>query len=402
MHRFTALAFAAITATAVAASSPFTEKYAKSRDSRKAKMTSNLLQHARPTENSQLHRGLDEEYDDGNANGNIDLTKYVFKFAKCQFVKAYDDELAETEGAATVLNVKRYVVFRLCPLGTCNSCNQGYGEYVIDMDTYLTYTIPYYYDARENSCDMCEALCEANDDVTRNAASKYVDCNTCEEYCEFVENMDQEEYVESAEYAQCVQVYEDDYDGAVYAGAMCANDGATLKIAAFSDDACSQHKKNVDVQNYLEGVTLNRDILGQASDPSSCTSCITPTYGADDDSAGGTNELCSYLYDGAAKCESQYGMDNYWKNYAYFSNQYVQEDLVCDFIDSLGSGTYDQYGEIVLSGTSVDSKVATGGQQFCMVLFVLGTIGIGVYATQLKAQLKSPKTDLSSQGGALA
>jgi len=400
MNLFTTLAFAAFTATAVTAS-PFTGTQPKSNDSKKQKAMSNLMQQARPTENSQISRGLDEA-------ANIDFSKYVLKFDKCQFVKAYDDELAEVEDAATVLNVKRYIVFRLCLAGTCNSCNSKYGEYIIDMASYLTYATEYFYADRESSCEFCEQYCAANDNddaTTKSAASSLgVNCETCEEYCEFVENMDEEGYVESAEYAGCVQVYQDDYGAVVYAGAMCSDSGSSIKIAAFSDADCSQHKTNVDISSYMEdGASLNGDILKRVSDSDTCVSCIAKVYAInDDDAAAGENELCSYLYTGAAKCESQYGFDNYWKDYESFSNQYVQEDLVCDFIDSISSGTYDQYGEIIIAGSSARGNSATGGQIFSMLTFVVGTVGVGLYAVTLRTQLKNPKTDLSSQGGAMA
>merc|ERR1712151_691848 len=67
---------------------------------------SRLMQGAHPTNGSQL-RQLDQ-------NGNeVDISSYSLKFQRCQFDKAYDDELAENEDAETVLATKHFVVFRL-------------------------------------------------------------------------------------------------------------------------------------------------------------------------------------------------------------------------------------------------------------------------------------------------
>merc|ERR1719232_2204065 len=57
-----------------------------------------LLSKAHPTQRSQLKRRLDEEEEEEQ----IDLSGYLIKFVKCQFVKSYNDELAEDEDAETV------------------------------------------------------------------------------------------------------------------------------------------------------------------------------------------------------------------------------------------------------------------------------------------------------------
>merc|ERR1712187_956050 len=112
-----------------------------------------LMQGAYPTKNSQLRR-LDQ-------NGNqVDISSYSLKFQKCQFVKAYDDERAENEDAETVLATKHFVVFRLCPSNSCDSCNYGYGEYLIDMEEYLEATIEYAKNKQEEKCDECEEECD--------------------------------------------------------------------------------------------------------------------------------------------------------------------------------------------------------------------------------------------------
>merc|ERR1712008_275183 len=123
------------------------------------------------------------------------------------------------------------------------------------------------------------------------------------------------------------------------------------------------------------------DILEKIVNVTSCVSCTAKDYeipDGDDQQQNDeaeeveVNEMCGTVYEAAAKCESKYGFDNYWKDYEDYVNQYVQEDLVCDFISSLGNGNYDEYGEIVLSG-SVSGGVmgdATGGQKFALTVFI--------------------------------
>jgi len=365
------------------------------------------MEGARPTENSQLSRGLEQV--------EIDLSGYEIKFEKCQFVKTYDNELAENEESTSVLATKRFVVFRLCPSGSCESCAYNFGEYVIDLESYLEAATQYFVQDRENMCGQCNEICEADDDATK--ALGLVDCDECYNYCASIENMEDNGYIESYEFTECMQVYQsDDGESQVFAGAMCSNNGKSIKIGAFSDEECT-YSKSADVENYLEnGLKFNDEILEKVVEEESCVSCVMTDYevpdaNADDAAANEEeeaevemNEMCQNLYEMSAKCESKYGFDNYWKDYEEYENQYVQEDVVCDFISSLNSGSYDQYGEISLSGSSGGGYgSATGAQKFFLTVFILGTIGVGVYAASLHAQLMGGgKADLSAQGGAMA
>jgi hypothetical protein len=148
-----------------------------------------------------------------------------------------------------------------------------------------------------------------------------------------------------------------------------------------------------------------------------CISCMQEQEQDDngdnnnDDQQAETTEMCQTLYEMAAKCEDTHGFvatynnDNNEADEDMY-NQEAQEELVCDYISSLKSGTYDETGEIVVSGgTSVVGGGAktTGGQKFALTFFILGTVGLAVYAAMLHSKLtKGGKADLSNQGGAMA
>merc|ERR1712183_652257 len=229
--------------TAVSAN-PFAEKMSSA--SPNIAYINRLMQGAHPTENSQLRR-LDQ---DGN---EVDISSYSLKFQKCQFVKAYDDELAENEDAGTVLATKHFVVFRLCPSNSCDSCNYGYGEYLVDMEDYLDATIEYAKDKQEEYCDQCEEGCDGyygnqnqgeeekegdnNQDGNRRLTS--TKCDECVNYCEKIENMEDNGYIDATDFVECQEIQDEGNDGtAVYAGAMCASNGSKIKIGVFSDDEC--------------------------------------------------------------------------------------------------------------------------------------------------------------------
>lgn len=435
--RISSMAVALLMATSAAAN-PFAAKQTPT-DSKSAYM-SKLMRGAVPTKNSQL-RKLDE------ADAEIDLTGYSLKFSKCQFVKAYSQDLAD-ENADTVLATQRFVVFRLCPSSSCGSCNYSYGEYAIDMDSYLQYTVEYRQEEQEEMCEACNEDCyyaaaaddQAADDQAEEEADEEEeeeaeedggderrrlaeranralrklssDCDTCVTACQKIENMEANYYIDATTFINCQQIQEDNGYGALYAGPMCASRGSKIKIGVFTDEDCMYLDSSKDVEDYLadedgNGYKVSHALLKTVYDDSECIECVD-AYEGDDDAGQDENlELCANLYAEAGKCESIHGFNNGMSAYyASDSNQMKNEDLVCEFISSLHSGTYSQEGEIVIGGSKMYSSggsSTTGGQKFALTFFIIGTVGLAVYAAMLHSQLtKGGKADLSSQGGAMA
>lgn len=378
-----------------------------------------LMRGASPTENSQLRR-LDEEKD-------VDISGYSLKFQKCQFVKAYDDELAEEEDAGTVLATKHFVVFRLCPSNSCDSCNYGYGEYLVDMEEYLEATIQYAQDKQEEKCDQCEEDCDGyygnqnqggeeqeqeNNEADRRRLSS--NCSECVDTCDKIDNMEENGYIDATDFVQCQAIQDEGDDGqALYAGAMCASNGSKIKIGVFSDEECRILNSDLDVENFLADndgnqMKLSHALLKTTYESDSCLSCLVEDDDGNDDNEKEPEieEVCENLYQAAAKCENKHGFDDGYSNYYANENQLENEETVCDFISSLKSGTYAQDGEIVVGGSNSyrsGTTSTTGGQKFALTFFILGTVGLAVYAAMLHTNLtKSAKSDLSSQGGAMA
>jgi len=436
MFRLTSVLLAALATSALA--SPF--KQAQSANNEKAAMMGNLMKNAVPTKNSQMRRlDEDEEY-------AVDLSGYSVKFMKCQFVKQFDDEIAEEEELDTVLGTKRFVIFRLCAEGSCSSCNVGYGEYVVPMDEYLEAVVDYRQEEQEEYCNTCEEVCEAEEEANeadadenaedgerklkrkssrklKNRFSRKLsdDCATCSDICEKIENMEDNNYIDATEFMNCQQIYDGgDDDGAdenvLFAGPMCASSGAKIKIGVFSDEDCMFLDESKDVEDYLadgDGVQmkLSHALLKKTYDED-CISCLVPeeededgNNNNDDDKEPEVQEICENLYEASGKCEKKHGFDNGYADYAEYANQATNEEIVCDFISSIKSGTYSQTGEIVVGGSNryAEGGKTTGGQKFALTFFILGTVGLAVYAAMLHTNLtKESKADLSAQGGAMA
>jgi hypothetical protein len=106
-----------------------------------------------------------------------------------------------------------------------------------------------------------------------------------------------------------------------------------------------------------------------------------------------TNELCENLDDDAAKCEKTHGFAGGYANYNGYENQLLQEKAVCEYMVSLKAGTYDETGEIVVNGSSFygrnhkSGQSTTGGQKLALIFFIVGTVGLVVYAAMLHSKL---------------
>lgn len=438
------IAFFAATASA----NPF----APAQQSRKAAANSqyinNLVSAAVPTKNSQLTRRLDQQ---DQEDYEVNISAYSVKFEQCQFVKSYNDELAQDADSATVLATKRFVLFRLCP-DDCSSCNYNYGEYLVSLDDYLQYTVEYYQNYQENVCQACGETCEAaaaddavaEEDVAeeedvqdeqeaegeedaadeaeggRKLQNYYtVDCNSCVDECQKIEDMEANGYIDATAFLECSMIYgpEDDNKAPLYAGPICASSGTKIKIGVFTDENCMYEDSSKEVDDYLvdgDGVAmkLSHNVL-KSTYTNTCISCMEPedendnNQGNDNEDNDKVIEMCERLYDDAAKCETSHGFDNGYANYNGYENQLAQESVVCDYMQSLKSGTYDESGEIIVSGSNSmrnGSKSTTGGQKFALTFFIIGTVGLAVYAAVLHSKLVKGggKVDLSGSGGAMA
>jgi hypothetical protein len=385
------VAFTVLTAAMASATNPFAPE---SKNTAQAQFVSKLIGAAQPTENSQLHRDLADQ---------VDLTAYSVKFDRCQFVQSYSDNNAQQQGASSVLAVNHFAVFKLCPASSCSTCKYGFGEYLIDLDLYLEYAVDF---QKNNQTEMCNACANCVDAT----ATSYPDCSICTDECTKIANMEANGYIDASTFLQCQMIYDPDDDTAasLYAGVVCTGNGGKIKIGVFTDDACTTMDTSKVVDDYLvdaDGyqMKLSHAILKTAYD-STCVACST----TNDAGEVQQTDYCSNLYQMSAKCESKYGFTTGVANYDEYDNQAEQETLICNFIDSLTAGTYSESGEIIVSGGRVKSaksgaRKTTGGQKFALTFFILGTIGLAVFAGMLHQKLtKGGKTTMSNQGGALA
>jgi hypothetical protein len=380
----------------------------KTPDSPYASYLGSLMSAARPAPASQARRRLEEE--------TIDLSSYSIKFEKCLYIKQYDED----HNDETVLATQKLVVFRLCydSGGMCSSsgCKTNYGEYVIDMDTYLEATLQHKKNEQDDYCEACQSC--ATDAAAdgggrdrrrsrRRRATTTVDCDTCYSQCQNIDSMEEYGYVDAAEYYKCEKVYKNDNTGVVYyAGAMCDKSGTRIKVGLFTDEYCETYDADAAPDTYIKKNGYNVKLSYHLMKHTFTTEdCVASCMGVDDDDDDGdgdyaeavTADVCKTLYEAAGKCETPHSFASGIASYSdIYASQVSNEGTVCEYIASINSGAYDESGELVVKssktinivgGTKYDSVQTTGGQKFALTFFIIGTVGFVAYAVFLRQRV---------------
>lgn len=273
------------------------------------------------------------------------LAHYDVQFQSCLSVQAYDDDLAQRT-PDTVRRVNRFVNFRLCP---DDSCDRGFGDYLVDLGEFLESTVQHQLQRQEFFCQACETECAAD---AAFVTSTIVDCETCSQECMNIENLEEFGFIDAAEFLECSLIYdsEDDAVGGLYAGPLCTSGGG-VEIGVFRDEDCFDLDPSKNVDDFLvdaDGVNLRLSYALLDSVYMEKLSCKS-----DDDT--GVHEMCQSLFEQSGKCERPNGLNLAGSVEAY-PNQYLQAEAVCVFIDALTNGEYSEGGVIRLDKDKKESK----------------------------------------------
>lgn len=93
-------------------------------------------------------------------NVDFDMTSKSFKYVGCASIKSFDEYYAMQSSKLDPFKTQTYVTFRLCPSQSCNKyslmgCSKNYGEYVVEMESYLESIMDYYSQRYEEYCEYC-------------------------------------------------------------------------------------------------------------------------------------------------------------------------------------------------------------------------------------------------------
>jgi hypothetical protein len=355
-------------------------------------------------------RRLDEYNFGDDDNFQYDLSGFSLRFDKCQYIKMYDDDLADDENSDSPLAINHFVVFRLCPSDECDSCNTVYGQYVADVESYLKYSVDEQEKAFETMCSSCSERCNGTEDS----------CSGCGKICYRYENLEASGYIDASNYIECQALeVQNNNDGEnngddqiqLYIGPRCSKDGNRILIGLFSDQYCVDPYTDAEPEDYIGG-KLSYHLLSHTynDDGSVCLSCKEDSDDeneADAEDADDVNEMCEEIYSISAKCESNHGLTSGFiqvnqeeNEYTYENNQSENEFLTCNFIQSLLWNSYTETGEINFEAEqNVIIRYTTGLQKAAVSFLALSVVGLvtAVYFLQKQIDRTFPKVDLSCQ-----
>jgi len=181
------------------------------------------------------------------------------------------------------------------------------------------------------------------------------------------------------EYFDCTQVQKSNGQTA-YMGPHCSADGVTITLGVYSDEYCSEYIGNgVSAASFLgyelEGDELSPYVSGNLMDvlpekdvlsymessanidaeyyrpaDSLCIPCKASRQSfenrvgdyPDDDTE--ISEICTSMYMLSARCDKHYRMYSTKTSSAAYAQAVLEEDLTCDFIDSVVMGNYAESG----------------------------------------------------------
>jgi hypothetical protein len=131
----------------------------------------------------------------------------------------------------------------------------------------------------------------------------------------------------------------------------------------------------------------------------------------------GINPFCSILYQFAGKCNKSLNPSTVYSNQVTYNanggeisdewllmyqseNQFLNEDTVCAYIDSLKYNTYDEYGEVIMNPSRnmwkpsawnneirIESMAMNAGMKAALILSFLAAAAMGVAACMLHGML---------------
>ena len=340
------------------------------------------------------------------------VSNFSIKFQGCHHVSQWNgEEDGGDDGDNVKIQTKRLIRFRLCPTDSCSTssgggCTSGYGDYIIDMNTFLES----YYDAAEEynqyKCEWTLAnKCNCDDD---DGKGDDFDADICEYECYVSaglvetcsennpyndDEQDEGEKFDLADYVECSQAEFnnderrlDEEEVAYYLGPYCSEQGGAIYMGMFTDETCT---------NFADGnggATAYASLAGQSLPYSQtsvitqdCFSCKEPedvdenNDGNDAEDEDQVIEMCEQIYEQSGKCETGLAATGYI---------YEANENACNYIS--GIKVIRKNGII----TQVGSKANKTASIF-IGIFVVAFVLLAAYVYYLKTKLDRASINLS-------
>lgn len=321
---------------------------------------------------------------------------YSLKYQGCHHIKQWNSA-ADAQNDVRMFT-KRLVRYRLCPVEKCRSSDAygcsgaSFGDYIVDMDTFLQY----YWNAKqtdkEYNCQYFLNGCNCDENRDEGVDEKHCQWNCAlnagmeeciEEGDPDAENQENQDQMNYNDFLNCNELVANNEDGeavAYYVGPYCSEQGGSIKIGVFTDDQCTLFAETTYEKitgNYLK--YEKESIVAQE-----CTFCKQNpdlnNNGQNDDGeaeAQNAREFCTTLYSESGKCETQLA--------SVIGDGYNEQ--ACNYLNGIKMVRVD--GMLDVSDAR-PSAVATA----FIVIFAMAFAAMAFYVWYLRTRLGIKKSSL--------
>ncbi|EJK76010.1 hypothetical protein THAOC_02245 [Thalassiosira oceanica] len=323
------------------------------------------------------------------------------------------------------LTQKGLIRFRLCKSDSCfdhfnNGCSSNYGEYVVDMSTFLDAYIGFQVQQVQEKCSKYQSKCSTKCSDASNSASCYSKCysgynlnaalcsSANDQYSQYnannANNGSSEYGFDLQSYLSCSQYSVYDASGdqiSSYLGPYCADQGGDIRLGFFSDKYClnpstyqaSYFEKltGVEVPYTKSSIVSTKCISCESTYSENAANNQADYYNYDQDGnknyydTSTVNSMCASTYLAAGKCETQMTQGD---------NPYPEEGA-CTYIEGVKRLKGDG---IIRSDQNIRSRPAS----IVIGVFTSLAVLLGGYVYYLKTQISRSRVNLAGATTSLA
>lgn len=310
------------------------------------------------------------------------LSQYSVKFQGCHHIQQWNTN-ADDDSDARIMT-KRLARFRLCPSDDCSNdksvgCRSKYGDYIVDMDTFVQSYLQTFEEERAEQCGYAQESCanqcgdNASSDCWSSCYQGYSDYD-CEQYS-------QSQGFQAQQYTECQQIqfnnYNNYYDqSAYYIGAYCADQGGAIRLGIFTDDTCTTVAQS-GAQLFYKSMGFELPYSSSSIVSTKCLACSQTNENGNYQN----REVCSDVYQVSGKCETR------------MSIEYPNESS-CNYIEGVKIIRNDGVIRTSSRGKSKAAAVAIG-------LFTTLSFLLAGYVYYLRTKLSRAQINLSAASDSL-
>lgn len=337
----------------------------------------------------QQYNGNYEEIDWDSIDTSY-LAGYSLKFQGCHHVQQWNEE-AQNEEDIKILT-QRLVRFRMCPAESCSSvttrgCDRNYGDYLVDMETYVEAYMDQMQEQYEQQNDYYQNQNKNNRDLANYNYNNKYNINF-EDYlnCQQMDMNDRQRNLArelrkrnlaNNQYSnKYYNYYGQEEDIEYYIGPYCAEQGGEIRLGVFYDDTCSIFADEGEELFELYHGGMSLPYSKQSLVSLDCMAC--GGYGE-----GEVNDFCEQLYELSGKCETR-------------MNLYYPNESACTYLDGIKVIREDGVIRTTATRKSTAAAVTTG-------LFLTAAVLLSAYVYYLRTKLGRARINLeaSSQNASL-